>query len=146
MRTNCATWLVACLTIVGCAGAAHADSYSKAVQKSCAADYHKYCGEYGLESTALRGCMDRAGKSLSKACVQGADPVGRSLTSRSRPPQAQLAATSFLSYRRKPVSRTARSEIVVLDPGFRRNDAGGRCGTHPARPDVWAIEARGLPP
>ena len=49
---------------------------------------------------------------------QGADPVGRGLTSRSRPPQAQLAATSFLSYRRKPVSRTARSEIVVLDPGF----------------------------
>jgi hypothetical protein len=49
---------------------AQADSYSKAVQKSCAADYHKYCGEYGLESMALRGCMDRAGKSLSKACVK----------------------------------------------------------------------------
>ena len=61
MRTNCATWLVACLTIVGCAGAAHADSYSKAVQKSCA---------YGLESGALRVCMDKVGNSLSKACVK----------------------------------------------------------------------------
>ena len=70
MRTTCATWLVACLTVIGCAGAAHADSYSKAVQKSCAADYHKYCGEYGLESAALRVCMDKAGKSLSKACVK----------------------------------------------------------------------------
>ncbi|MGA7455925.1 MAG: hypothetical protein WBW51_01175 [Methyloceanibacter sp.] len=69
MRTNCATWLVACLTIVGCAGAAHADSYSKAVQKSCAADYHKYCGDYGLETAGLRACMDRNGKSLSKTCV-----------------------------------------------------------------------------
>jgi hypothetical protein len=61
--------LVACLSVFGFAGAANADSYSKAVQKSCAADYHKYCGEYGLESTALRVCMDKAGKSLSKSCV-----------------------------------------------------------------------------
>ncbi len=50
--------------------AAEADSYSKAVQQSCAADYKKYCGDYGLESAALRGCMDRAGQSLSKTCVQ----------------------------------------------------------------------------
>ena len=47
-----------------------ASSYSKAVQQFCRADYKKYCGEYGLESTALRSCMDRNGKSLSKACVQ----------------------------------------------------------------------------
>ena len=69
MRNYRATVLVACLSVFGFAGAANADSYSKAVQKSCAADYHKYCGEYGLESTALRVCMDKAGKSLSKSCV-----------------------------------------------------------------------------
>ena len=51
------------------AGAAHADQYSKAVQKACGADYHKYCGDYGLESAALRVCMDKAGSSLSKSCV-----------------------------------------------------------------------------
>jgi hypothetical protein len=70
MRTIHATAVVACLSALCLTGAAHADSYSKAVQKSCAADYHKYCGEYGLESAALRGCMDRAGKSLSQACVK----------------------------------------------------------------------------
>ena len=70
MRTYRATVLVACLSVFGFAGGAKADSYSKAVQQSCAADYHKYCGEYGLESTALRVCMDKAGKSLSKACVK----------------------------------------------------------------------------
>jgi hypothetical protein len=69
MRTIYATLLVACAAVLGCTDA-QADSYSKAVQKSCAADYHKYCGEYGLESAALRGCMDRAGKSLSQACVK----------------------------------------------------------------------------
>ena len=70
MRTYRATLLVACLSILGVAGAAHADSYSKAEQKSCAADYRKYCGDYGLESAALRVCMDKAGHSLSKSCVK----------------------------------------------------------------------------
>jgi hypothetical protein len=69
MRTIHATAFVACLSALCLAGAAHADSYSKAVQKSCAADYHKYCGEYGLETAGLRACMDRNGKSLSKTCV-----------------------------------------------------------------------------
>jgi len=70
MRNYRAIVLVACFSVLGFTGAANADSYSKAVQQSCAADYHKYCGEYGLESTALRFCMDKAGKSLSKSCVK----------------------------------------------------------------------------
>ena len=69
MRTFCAALAVAGLSALCLVGTAHADSYSKAVQKSCAADYHKYCGEYGLESPALRICMDKNGKSLLKGCV-----------------------------------------------------------------------------
>ncbi len=69
MRTTIATTLVACLGVLGFAATASADSYSKAVKQSCAADYKKYCGDYGLESAALRVCMDKAGKSLSKSCV-----------------------------------------------------------------------------
>ena len=76
MRTTCATWLVACLTVLGCAGAAHADSYSKAVQKSCAADYKKHCGEYGLESAALRGCMDQSRQEPVQGLRQGAVQSG----------------------------------------------------------------------
>ena len=70
MRIYRATLAVAGVSVFFFAGAALADSYSKAVQQSCAADYHKYCGDYGLESAALRFCMDKAGKSLSKACVK----------------------------------------------------------------------------
>ncbi|MGZ8400417.1 MAG: hypothetical protein ACXWVI_03835 [Methyloceanibacter sp.] len=70
MRTICATLIVACLSALCLGGTARADSYSKAVQKSCAADYRKYCGEYGLESPALRVCMDKNGKGLSKSCVK----------------------------------------------------------------------------
>jgi hypothetical protein len=69
MRTIHATAIVACVSALCLVGTAHAESYTKAVQKSCAADYHKYCGEYGLESPALRVCMDKNGKSLSKSCV-----------------------------------------------------------------------------
>lgn len=69
MRTTLATMLGA-LLVISFAGTAGADSYSKAVKKSCAADYHKYCGDYGLESAALRICMDKAGNSLSRACVK----------------------------------------------------------------------------
>ncbi len=70
MRTTIALPLFALGLLACSAVAAEADSYSKAVQQSCASDYKKYCGEYGLESTALRGCMDRNGNSLSKTCVQ----------------------------------------------------------------------------
>lgn len=69
MRTTLATMLGA-LLVISFAGTAGADSYSKAVKKSCATDYHKYCGDYGLESAALRICMDKAGNSLSRACVK----------------------------------------------------------------------------
>jgi hypothetical protein len=70
MRIYRATAFVAGVSVFFCAGAALADSYSKAVQRSCAADYRTHCGDYGLESAALRVCMDKAGKSLSKACVK----------------------------------------------------------------------------
>ncbi len=44
-------------------------SYSKAVQQHCNKDYKTYCGEYGLESNALRDCMNRNGEKLTKLCV-----------------------------------------------------------------------------
>jgi hypothetical protein len=51
----------------GFAAAQH--TYSKAVQKACAKDYKAQCGQYGIETEALRLCMDKAGRALSKTCV-----------------------------------------------------------------------------
>ena len=64
--------------VVGSSSATTAadSAYSKAVQQVCSADYHKYCGEYGLESAALRNCMDKAGHSLSKSCVNALVDAG----------------------------------------------------------------------
>ena len=51
-------------------------SYSKAVQKACASDYQKHCGQYGIETEALRLCMDRSGHSLTKTCVNALIDAG----------------------------------------------------------------------
>ena len=69
MKTLGAGLLIAVVSLRG-GGAAMADSYSKAVQQFCKDDYKKFCGDYGLETPALRSCMDRAGHSLSKSCVK----------------------------------------------------------------------------
>ena len=69
MRINRATLCVACASVLGFTGAACAEPYSKAVQHACGADYHKFCGDYGLETSALRVCMDKVGNNLSPACV-----------------------------------------------------------------------------
>jgi hypothetical protein len=62
---------VASVAIAFLTGAAEAKtySYSKQVQQSCAQDYKAHCGEYGIETEALRLCMDRAGHRLTKTCV-----------------------------------------------------------------------------
>jgi hypothetical protein len=70
MRTTFATLSIAALLLLCLAAAARAEvPFSKDVQKACGTDYRKYCGEYGLETAALRSCMDKAGRSLSHACI-----------------------------------------------------------------------------
>lgn len=45
-------------------------------KKFCAEAYHKYCGEYGLDSAALRDCMDRNGRALPPNCVEALIDAG----------------------------------------------------------------------
>ena len=42
----------------------------------CAEAYRKYCSEYGLESAALRNCMDRNGRALPHDCVEALIDAG----------------------------------------------------------------------
>lgn len=73
MRTVNTCWqlAIASLALAFLAGTAEAKTYrySKQVQRACVNDYKRYCGEYGIETSALRMCMSRAGKRLSKGCV-----------------------------------------------------------------------------
>jgi len=45
-------------------------------KQHCAEDYKKLCGEYGLQSNALRNCMNRNGRSLSHNCVEALIDAG----------------------------------------------------------------------
>jgi hypothetical protein len=49
---------------------------TEAEKNFCAEAYHKYCGEYGLESAALRNCMDRNGRSLPHNCIEALIDAG----------------------------------------------------------------------
>ena len=62
----CLAFLFAVIA-AGPASAQHA--YSEAVQNACVSDYKQYCRDYGIETEALRLCMDRAGQKLTKTCV-----------------------------------------------------------------------------
>ena len=76
MKSNRATWAVAFASVALLAGAAAAAPITKAVQTACKTDYKNYCGEYELETAALRGCMDRNGHKLSKSCVNALVQAG----------------------------------------------------------------------
>ena len=56
--------------------AAEQSRYSQALQQACVADYKKYCGEYGIETAALRTCMDKNGHSLTHTWVQALIDAG----------------------------------------------------------------------
>lgn len=62
--------------IVWTGGAIAQHTYSKAVQKACANDYKSHCGQYGIETDALRLCMDRAGQRLTKTCIDALVAAG----------------------------------------------------------------------
>ena len=45
-------------------------------RQQCQANYHQFCGEYGLDSPALRTCMNKHGHSLSHGCVEALIDAG----------------------------------------------------------------------
>lgn len=45
-------------------------------KRFCADAYHKFCGEYGLDTAALRNCMDRNGRALPHDCVDALVDAG----------------------------------------------------------------------
>jgi len=64
--------------LVCCAAYASAEDrkITREEKQHCADDYKKLCGDYGLQSTALRDCMDRNGRSLSHDCVEALIDAG----------------------------------------------------------------------
>jgi hypothetical protein len=69
--------LLITFALVGCfACSAQGAPLTKAVQQACKSDYRKFCNEYGLETAALRTCMDKAGELLSGECIHALIDAG----------------------------------------------------------------------
>ena len=45
-------------------------------KRFCADAYHRFCGEYGLDTAGLRNCMDRNGRALPHNCVDALIDAG----------------------------------------------------------------------
>ena len=70
--------LILCFVCSGSSAAwAQAGNITPAMQNNCANDYKKFCGDYGLQTSALNLCMKKAGPSLSPACVQALVAAGK---------------------------------------------------------------------
>jgi hypothetical protein len=65
------------LCLAPSAAFAQAGTITKGMQDNCANDYKKFCGDYGLQTSALTLCMKKAGPSLSPACVQALVQAGK---------------------------------------------------------------------
>jgi hypothetical protein len=80
---HCLTSLIAMAVLTGsvCLSSsavwAQAGTITKEMQNNCNNDYKKFCGEYGLQTSALNLCMRKAGPSLSPACVQALVRAGK---------------------------------------------------------------------
>ena len=70
--------LLACIASASPTAAwAQAGKISKEMERNCVNDYKKFCGQYGLQTSALNLCMKRAGPSLSPACVRALVRAGK---------------------------------------------------------------------
>lgn len=70
--------LILCFVCSASSGAwAQAGTITKGMQDNCANDYRKFCGDYGLQTSALTLCMRKAGPSLSPACVRALVQAGK---------------------------------------------------------------------
>jgi hypothetical protein len=77
-RLPAALGLIACFVCSAPSAAwAQAGTVTKDMQTYCVNDYKKFCGDYGLQTSALNLCMRKAGPGLSPACVQALVKAGK---------------------------------------------------------------------
>jgi hypothetical protein len=83
MRFTCSRPAIL-FSVLACVGGAspsaawaQAGKISKDMETYCVNDYKKFCGEYGLQTSALNLCMKKAGPSLSPACVKALVRAGK---------------------------------------------------------------------
>jgi hypothetical protein len=78
MKKRVTLYFLVGLAVCWHASLCHAEprKITEAEKNFCAEAYRKYCSEYGLESAALRNCMDRNGRALPHDCIEALIDAG----------------------------------------------------------------------
>jgi hypothetical protein len=92
--------IFACTIFLLPAEAADATGITEREKRDCQADYKNYCSEYGLGTNALRACMSRNIKKISRVCVAALVDAGEMSQA-----QANKLRASKASTKKKPTTK-----------------------------------------
>jgi hypothetical protein len=92
--------IFACTVFLLPAEAADATGITEREKRDCQADYKNYCSEYGLGTNALRACMSRNIKKISRVCVAALVDAGEMSQA-----QANKLRASKASTKKKPTTK-----------------------------------------
>jgi hypothetical protein len=92
--------IFACTIFLLPAEAADATGITEREKRDCQADYKNYCSEYGLGTNALRACMSRNIKKISRVCVAALVDAGEMSQD-----QANKLRGSKASTKKKPTTK-----------------------------------------
>ena len=92
--------IFACTIFLLPAEAADATGITEREKRDCQADYKNYCSEYGLGTNALRACMSRNIKKISRVCVAALVDAGEMSQA-----QANKLRASKTSTKKKPTTK-----------------------------------------
>jgi hypothetical protein len=92
--------IFACTIFLLPAEAADATGITEREKRDCQADYKNYCSEYGLGTNALRACMSRNIKKISRVCVAALVDAGEMSQA-----QANKLRGSKASTKKKPTTK-----------------------------------------
>jgi hypothetical protein len=93
--------IFACTIFLLPAEAADATGITEREKRDCQADYKNYCSEYGLGTNALRACMSRNIKKVSKICVAALVDAGEMTQAQAD----KLRATAKTTTKKKPTAK-----------------------------------------
>jgi hypothetical protein len=92
--------IFACTVFLLPAEAADVTGITEREKRDCQADYKNYCSEYGLGTNALRACMSRNIKKISRVCVAALVDAGEMSQA-----QANKLRASKASTKKKPTTK-----------------------------------------
>jgi len=86
------------------------DGITERQKRDCRGDYRKYCSEYGLGTEALRACMSRSIKKISKMCVAALVDAGEMTQAQANKLRAKAKTTTKKPTKKKVTTKSSKKK------------------------------------